>query len=424
MNSGIRYTVMWRASTRNLPGRSAGFRSDVRIRSRSKLRGALMRKTDEMELMDRERIVIRGLNWLGDAIMCLPALHKLREVRPRAHITMLTPVKLAELWRSPLIDEVIGFDNEESLSSVVRKLRAGRFAIGIVLPMSFRSAMELRLAGIPVRIGTEHKGRQVLLSHPIRKPSGIVEMKKRTVNEIRRANEVDDLKIPMSPIVPSHHVYRYLNLVAALGADPTPIAPFLPIADSEAAAVQDHFFPGRSKGTPLLMGMCPGAEYGDAKRWPEERFVETACRLHHQTGCEWLLFGTQAEHAACERIVSAIHAQTGLATAYNMAGRTSLRELAALLRGCAVVMGNDSGPMHLAAAVGVPVSVVFASTSAGLTGPGLPGGAGHSLIVSESPCSPCFLRTCPIDRRCMNSLTTDRMVQGVLDLLKEPLTTS
>ena len=383
-----------------------------------------MRKTDEMKTMDRERIVIRGLNWLGDAIMCLPALHTLREAHPTAHIAILTPIKLTDLWRSPLIDEVIGFESEESLRSVVRKLRAGRFATGIVLPMSFRSALEFRLAGIPTRIGTEHKGRQVLLSHPIRKPSGILEMKKRTVNEILRANEAADRKRPISPSHQSHHVNRYLHLVAALGADPTPRAPFLPIADGEAAAIQAHFFPGRSTGAPLLMGMCPGAEYGNTKRWPEERFVEAACRLHQQTGCEWLLFGTQGERAACERIVSAIHAQIGRATAFNMAGQTSLWELAVLLRGCAVVIGNDSGPMHLAAAVGAPVSVLFASTSAELTGPGLPGAGGHSLIVSESPCSPCFLRACPLDMRCMNSLTTDRMVQGVLDLLRETPATS
>ena len=369
--------------------------------------------------MDRERIVIRGLNWLGDAIMCLPALHRLREARPKAHIAILTPIKLADLWRTPLIDEVIGFEKEESLSSVVRKLRAGRFATGVVLPMSFRSALEFRLAGIPIRVGTEHKGRQIFLSHPVRKPPGIQEIQKRTINEILRANASADRKTPASPSLQSHHVHRYLHLVAALGADPTPQAPFLQIADDEATAIEDRFLPGRSKGTPISMGMCPGAEYGAAKRWPEERFVETACRLHRQTGCEWLLFGTQGERAACERIVSAIQAQIGSATAFNMAGRTSLWELAVLLRGCAVVVGNDSGPMHLAAAVGVPVSVIFASTSAELTGPGLPGAVGHSLIVSESPCSPCFLRTCPIDMRCMNSLTADRMVQGVLGLLRE-----
>jgi heptosyltransferase-2 len=367
--------------------------------------------------MERDRIVIRGLNWFGDAIMSLPALQKLREARPEAHIAILTPVKLSELWRPPLVDEVICFESGESLGSVVRKLRTGQFATGIVLPMSFRSAMELWLAGIPTRIGTEHKCREAFLSHPVPKPVGLPEMKKRTVKEILRVTEAVDPKKPDSFPLVTHHVYRYLNLVAVLGADPTPVAPCLPIEAAEAEAVHDRFFPGRPRLAPLWMGMCPGAEYGPAKRWPEERFVEAACRLHQQTGCEWLLFGGPSDRAACERISAAICAQTAPTAANNLAGRTSLRELAALLRGCSVVIGNDSGPMHCAAAVGAPVSVIFSSTSAGLTGQGLPGSASHSRLTSSAPCSPCFLPTCPIDMRCMNSLTVERMVQSVLDLL-------
>ena len=351
--------------------------------------------------------------------MSLPALQRLREARPEAHIALLTPVKLSELWKPPLIDEVIGFESDESLGSVVRKLRAGQFAIGIVLPMSFRSALEFWLAGIPTRVGTEHKGREAFLSHPVRKPAGIPEMKKRTVKEILRVTEaVDPIKPDAFPLM-SHHVYRYLNLVAALGADPTPAAPRLTIEAAEAEEVRDRFFPGRPRIAPRWMGMCPGAEYGLAKRWPEERFVEAACRLHRQTGCEWLLFGGQADRATCERISAAIGARTAPKAANNLAGLTSLRELAALLHSCSVVIGNDSGPMHCAAAVGAPVSVVFSSTSAGLTGQGLPGSADNSLLTSSAPCSPCFLPTCPIDMRCMNSLTVERMVQSVLDLLPE-----
>ena len=351
--------------------------------------------------------------------MALPALQRLREARPEAHIAMLTPVKLLELWQPPLIDSVIAFESEESLGSVVRKLREGRFTTGIVLPMSFRSAMELWLAGIPRRIGTEHKGREAFLSQAVPKPVGLPEMQKRTVKEIRRVTGAADPKTPPALPLLSHHVYRYLNLVAALGADPTPVAPCLPISAAEAEAVRDQLLPERSRSAPLWMGMCPGAEYGAAKRWPEERFVEAAARLHLETGCGWLLFGGPAERAACERIRVAIGARIAPIAAHNLAGQTSLRELAALLHGCSAVIGNDSGPMHLAAAVGTPVSVVFSSTSAGLTGQGLPGAVGHSLLTSSAPCSPCFLRTCPIDLRCMDSLTVERMVQGVLNLLPE-----
>ncbi len=348
--------------------------------------------------------------------MCLPALHRLRDARPEAYIAILTPSKLAELWRIPLIDEVIGFDQNENLWSIARKLRAGRFSTGIILPMSMRSALELWLAGIPTRIGTEHRGREMLLSHSARKPPGITEMRKRSIEEVRRTALVSKRHESGRPSRASHHIYRYLNLAAVLGADPMPLAPCLPITDAEAAAVRRKFFPDRKACKSPLFAMCPGSEYGSTKRWPEERFVETACSLHAKTGCIWLLFDTNAERATCQRITDAVYSHARTMTIYNLAGQTSLRELASLLHCCSLALGNDSGPMHLAAAVGTPVGALFSSTSVELTGPGMPGSPSHFVLSSTASCSPCFLRTCPIDMRCMNSLPVDQMVQGILDL--------
>jgi len=365
--------------------------------------------------MDRDRILIRGLNWLGDAIMALPALQRLRQARPEAHIAILTPRKLADLWKPPLIDEVIAFDREESAWQISQRLRRGRYSTGIVLPMSFRSALELWLAGIPKRIGAEHKGRGPLLSHPVRKPHGILEMQKRPEAEILRLVASSTLRAPEQASRFSHHIYRYLSLVEALGADPTPISPHLAMNAEEVEAIHHRFLCDKEAGDAPFYGMCPGGEYGPTKRWPEERFVEAARRLHERTGCRWLLFGAPGETAACERIASAVR-EKGDTPIWNLAGQTSLREVAGLLKSCSLVMGNDSGPLHLAAAVGTPVAALFSSTSAVLTAPGLPGEPKHFIAVSTAACSPCYLRACPIDMRCMDSLTVERMVNGILEL--------
>jgi heptosyltransferase-2 len=165
-----------------------------------------------------------------------------------------------------------------------------------------------------------------------------------------------------------------------------------------------------------MFGLNPGAEYGPAKRWPVERFIAAAREIQKQTNCVWLIFGSKDDKAIAEQIQSAIgNRQSAI---FNFAGRTSLRELIALLKLCRVLLTNDSGPMHVAAALGTPVVAPFGSTSPELTGPGLPGDLRHRLLKSDAPCSPCFLRECPIDLRCMNGISAERVVEAVVELLK------
>jgi heptosyltransferase-2 len=366
--------------------------------------------------MPQERILIRGLNWLGDAIMCLPALTRLREARPDAQISILTPRKLADLWSRPLIDTVLPFEKEDNLLTNAWRLRAGRFSTGLVLPTSLRSAMELWLAGIPTRIGAEYRGRGVFLSHSVHGPAGIAAIRKRSEKEIRglaaRSSPCAEVAAPEY----SHHVYRYLRIVSVLGANEQPIPPKLAMEDDETRKVLSRFaLEPDAAGSPLF-AMCPGSEYGASKRWPEQRFIEAARALHEKTGCRWLLLGTSGEAAVCERIVRAVCCNAGNALVCNLAGQTSLRELAALLKACSLLLGNDSGPMHLAASVGTPVAGVFSSTSAAITGPGLPGDRKHLLLTSTAPCSPCFLRECPIDLRCMDSLEVKRVIDGIMEM--------
>jgi heptosyltransferase-2 len=157
----------------------------------------------------------------------------------------------------------------------------------------------------------------------------------------------------------------------------------------------------------------PGAEYGPAKRWPERSFVEAARRITAGTKCHWWIFGGPGDIAVSERIAGGI----GAGAAQPLAGKTSLRELCAALKACSVVLTNDTGPMHVAAAVGTPVVVPFGSTSPELTGPGWPAGHGHRLLHGQAACAPCFRRTCPIDFRCMTSIAVDDVARAVLELV-------
>jgi heptosyltransferase II len=169
------------------------------------------------------------------------------------------------------------------------------------------------------------------------------------------------------------------------------------------------------KITQPVFGLNPGAEYGPAKRWPVERFIAAAQEIQRRTNCVWILFGGRGDVEIVNQIASQLlSANSHLLT---LAGKTSLRELMALLKLCRVLLTNDTGPMHVAAALGTPVVVPFGSTSPELTGPGLPGDPRHRLLKSNVPCSPCFLRECPIDFRCMNGITVERVVETVIQTL-------
>ena len=167
-----------------------------------------------------------------------------------------------------------------------------------------------------------------------------------------------------------------------------------------------------------MLGLNPGAEYGPAKRWPVERFAVAAREVQQQINCVWLILGGKGDR---ELAAAVAHSMTqnveDITPPLNLAGQTSLRELCAVFKLCRVVLTNDTGPMHLAAALGTPVVVPFGSTSPELTGPGLPGDTRHQLIKSDAPCSPCFLRECPIDFRCMHGIAVERVVEAIHLLL-------
>lgn len=363
-----------------------------------------------------ETILIRGLNWLGDAVMSTPALSRLRAAQPHARLVLLTTEKLRELWLGhPAIDEVITFGEGESVFRVGRRLRSLNAGTALVLPNSPRSALEVWLAGIPRRVGYARPWRSWMLTERVAPRATEVAMTKRSAYEVRLLIETG-IEITRPPLPEgSHHIYQYLELAGLLGASTHPCPPELVPAAAAVTAVSEKFgaSPKPARTRPLI-GINAGAEFGPAKRWPPERFVDAAAAFHRQRASDWWVLGGPGDRELAERITADLRVRLDASADVTcLAGRTSLGELCAVLQTCDVLLTNDTGPMHVAAAVGTPVVAVFGSTSPELTGPGLPGDPRHQLLREAPPCAPCFLPECPIDFRCMNALSAERVVQAL-----------
>lgn len=343
------------------------------------------------------RILVRSSNWLGDAVMTTPAVQAIRRGRPDARVSVLARGKLAEYWeRVAGVDEVIRIEPRDSVWRVAAKIR-GRFDVAVVLPNSIRTGLEVWLAGIPRRVGRVAGGRGWLLNQPAPVPR-----KKGKANAKGK------------PRPASHQVYHYLEIARSIGAlveeEPqagpesffrTPaLAPLPPQPSLEAAG-----------GTPWRIGLCPGAEYGSAKRWFPERFAEVVREVSRQRpDCQWLLFGAAGDTAVGAEIAAKLKGSGACVT--NLIGQTTLGELIERLATCRLLLSNDTGTMHLAAALGVPTVALFGSTEPRLTGPL---GPGHRVVRHQVECSPCFLRECPLDFRCMKAIEVGEVVAAILE---------
>ncbi len=362
-----------------------------------------------------EKILVRSVNWLGDAVMSTCALQRLRQARPLARITLLSPAKLAGLWEGqPFLDEVMTFSPSENIFEAARSLGEKKFSLGIAFPNSIRSALELWLARIPRRIGRARRFRALFLTDAVNVRPEARRMRKLSTTEIKRRVARGSPATPYS--ASAHHVHDYLDLVAILGASREILPPRIWVDEKQTRQFQrriDAEYPADARP---WFGLNPGAEYGPAKRWPAARFAAAAAAIVKQTNCRWLVFGTGADWNLAESITAEIRgAAADPQSAINLAGKTSLGELAAALKLCKLVLTNDTGPMHLAAAVGAPVIVPFGSTSPELTGPGP--GSGAQILRAGVPCSPCFRRQCPIDLRCLTRIETSSAIEAAMRVL-------
>jgi heptosyltransferase II len=369
--------------------------------------------------LEPSSLLIRSVNWLGDAVMTTPAIERLRTAFPRSRFTLLAAEKLADLWKAhPGIDSVLSFAPRESVWTVARKLRGLNFDLALILPNSPRAALESFLARIPRRVGYRASWRRALLTQAIERPRCQVQPRRRTTSEIKQLAG-DPRREPAF----EHQVHDYLRLAAAVGAGPSPVPPRLHVSAGEAASAlawlndQLATIQDGARGRPAAwLAINVSAAYGPAKCWPIERFIEVVrrvCQLHPNVVCVHI--GGALDRSIGEQLASAAPGKV-----LNLAGKTSLRQLMAVLKNCQVALSNDSGPMHVAAALGVPVVVPFGSTSPELTGPVQAGDTRQHLLRGQAGCAPCFRRTCPIDFRCMTSISVEQVTAAVTQALNPP----
>jgi heptosyltransferase-2 len=302
------------------------------------------------------RVVVRAPNWLGDAIMALPAIGAVRRTFPRSNVAVGALPSIAPLFEeqsSAAPDEVIALEPRTEAAT----LRNGRFDLAILLPNSFRSAWVAKRAGIRHRWGLATSGRRWLLTRRVRPLKGKV-----------------------------HQTARYLALMDGLGIS------------------------GTDDPSTKLVGFAPGAAYGHAKRWPPNRVAQVIAKLNEH-GAACVLVGSAADRDAGREIESALPMS---ARVVNLIGRTDLRLLAGILERCQVFISNDSGAMHLAAALSVPVVAIFGPTDERVTAPL----GNHDILLEQVFCRPCMLRDCPIDHRCMKRISADRVITAAAGRLQ------
>lgn len=318
------------------------------------------------------KILIRATNWVGDAIMALPALRALRSRFPEAQITILARPYVAAIYKNQQICDDLMFVDDKV--DVLNELRARKFDAASLLQNAFQAAWLVWRAGIPERIGYARDGRSLLLTKAV--------------------------PVPKAGEIPAHEQFYYLELLRRAGwLDTLPNETFIRLDVPEEARQRaaEFLYSAGTKANNLWVAIGAGASYGSAKCWPPDRFAELANRLQSRQGADVILFGTSAEAAVSSAIAAGMRRPP-----VDLTGKTSIADLPALLSQCHLFIGNDSGAMHVAAAVGLPVVAVFGPTDPFGTAPVTP----RCTIVQEKPyCSPCFLRRCPTDHRCMTRIT-------------------
>jgi len=327
------------------------------------------------------QILIRSSNWLGDAAMSATAVRAIKAGRPDARVTIAAPEKIAPVWKLiPEVDAIIALPGAQLLSSVRLLRREPSFDVAILFPNSLRAALESWLTRIPRRVGYRGRWRRWLL------------------NQI--------VPVPRKPGPPEHHSLRFLRIARECGADTLNFDRSLAGVQYSTSKVQIAI-----NCQSVKIGLCPGAEYGPAKRWLPERFAEAAEKISAQSSVQWILFGTPRDTTVGDQIAAALGDHC-----VNRVGQTTLDQLIDELRECRLLLTNDTGTMHLAALLGVPVIAIFGSTEPRLTGPL---GNGHIVLRNHVECSPCFLRECPIDFRCMKAVSVQEVANAVSSILSK-----
>ena len=359
-------------------------------------------KTLDIGQLARAKILVRAPNWIGDAVMCLPALRELRRVLPEAELVLVArPWVLDVFPTAELRCRTIAYDTRGRQAGLGGRwrfatlLRKEKFSAAILFQNALDAAVLATLSGIPIRAGYARQGRGPLLTHAA--------------------------AVPRPGEIPPHEANYYLELLRRLGLIshlPEVEQILLPMPESARAAARaqlEKLFSeqvsssaarpmANSANGKLLVGIGAGASFGTAKRWPADRFAELALRLNRELGAASIFFGSREERPLVESLLP----KAGDAS-ISLAGKTSLEEFIRLVPGCDLYVTNDTGTMHVASALGVPTLAIFGPTDERGT---RPLGPRAQVITGTAFCRPCKLRHCPIDHRCMTSISVEEVFQA------------
>lgn len=341
------------------------------------------------------RILVRGTNWVGDAVMTLPACAALHEACPQAQIEVLAKPWVAAVYQaSSAVSRVITLDGKQAhaglrgLYHLSQELKQRRYDWAVLWQNAFQAALVAWLAGVPMRLGYDSDARRLLLSHVV-----------------KRTPQVRSL----------HETAYYLHILAAAGLlerEPpaTGVQPVLELSPRDQGWAEG-FLAAQGLETERLLGCAPGASFGPAKCWPAERFAASLRQLAGQGFAAILLFGSASEAQATRAVAQGLE---GLKV-IDLSGRTNLAQALALLARLGIFLTNDSGLMHAAAALEVPTLAVFGSTNPVTTAPL---GPWVELVRRPVECSPCLKPLCAKgDLRCFTAIQPPEVTSAALGLL-------
>ena len=346
-----------------------------------------------------ERVVVRGVNWVGDAVMTVPALRELRRILPHAEITLATRPWAEGLFAdADFLDDLLIYDRRpRNLRAVARQIRAWRsrrFDLALLFQNAFEAALIARAASVPLRLGYATDGRRALLTHPLPLPAWRAER---------------------------HEIFYYLNLVAELerllygSSEIEEREPqFALNISEERKKLAREFLSGQGvRMGHTLVALCPGSTNSRAKRWPVERYASLADRFIEELGTDVLLIGSADEQGVSLEVQARMRHKP-----FMLTGRTNLAESVAILSLADLLITNDTGPAHIASALNRPTLVIFGPTDPRTTRPYSP----VAQIIRHPPdCAPCMLRDCPIDHRCMTAISTEEVFERASVMMKRKL---
>src|SRR5262245_31790797 len=369
-----------------------------------KMENAVWRMASERKHV--ESIMVRGANWIGDAVMTLPALERLRSSFPQSHIALLaTPLTTGLFERSPFVDEVIEYrrreDGTRAFVEAVRLMRARRFDLAALFQNAFEAALLAWLGGARRRIGFASQGRGRLLTHKLHRGP--------RHNGRHQVHDYLDIVTECERVCPVRNLESRISNLEPQISNPLPSLTASPAQRQTAEALLRRAAVD-STSRPLI-ALNAGATNSRAKRWPEDRFAALADRLIEALGSRVVFIGAASERDGADRVIR----QMKRRGAVNLAGETGMTELIGALDACDLIISNDTGPAHIAAALGRPTLTIFGPTNEFETAPR--GARAESIRAEGVECARCMLRDCPIDHRCMTRIAPSEVFERALKLL-------